>query len=91
MMSSFPPLTAIERPHCPRCHPRRMLVRIFPVPDHEESRTFECAKCSFTEIVGAGPPEIGFCRLGRRRTATAEVKQPILGKAGTETPASATR
>jgi len=57
-----------------------MLVRIFPVQDHEESRTFECAKYSFTEIVGAGPPEIGFCRLGRRRTATAEVKQPHFGE-----------
>jgi hypothetical protein len=33
-----------------------MLVRIFPVPDHEESRTFECAKCSFTEIVTVPDP-----------------------------------
>ncbi len=56
MMASFPPLTAIERPHCPRCHTRMMLVRIFPVPDHEESRTFECAKCNFTETVTVPDP-----------------------------------
>jgi transposase-like protein len=56
MMSSFPPLAAIECPYCPRCHTRMKLVRILPVPDREESRTFECAKCNFTETVKVPDP-----------------------------------
>jgi hypothetical protein len=49
-MSSPPPLGilpgAMERPRCPRCHSRMMLVGVSPAPAGHEQRQFECGKCS---------------------------------------------
>jgi hypothetical protein len=40
-----PPLSAIERPRCPRCQIRTMLAGIAPGPAGYEFHTFECPKC----------------------------------------------
>jgi len=40
------PLSSIERPRCGRCLARMNLVRLAPLPDGSEQRTFECPKCN---------------------------------------------
>lgn len=43
-------LTVVERPLCGRCkYTQMMLVRLTPLPDGSEERTFECQKCNWTE------------------------------------------
>jgi transposase-like protein len=51
------PLTAIERPRCPRCEARMPLVGTEPARDGGHVRTFRCAKCeqSRTIEVAADP------------------------------------
>ncbi|MBR1233212.1 response regulator [Bradyrhizobium sp. AUGA SZCCT0222] len=50
-MSKMPdvPLSSIERPRCGRCLTRMMLVRLAPLSDGSEERTFECPKCNAIE------------------------------------------
>ena len=43
------PLSSIERPRCGRCLARMNLVRLAPLPDGSEQRTFECPKCNAIE------------------------------------------
>jgi hypothetical protein len=50
-------LTVIERPLCGQCHyTRMMLVRLTPLPDGSEERTFECQRCNFIETRTAMDP-----------------------------------
>jgi hypothetical protein len=45
-LSSIFPLAQIERPACPKCQGRRMLlVRIVPAFPGTDLHTFECAAC----------------------------------------------
>jgi tRNA(Ile2) C34 agmatinyltransferase TiaS len=44
-MSSEPSLTAIERPHCPKCQTRMILAEISLGPKGFDQRGFECEKC----------------------------------------------
>jgi DNA-directed RNA polymerase subunit RPC12/RpoP len=51
---SLPPspgilLNAMERPRCPRCHSRMMLVSVSPGPAGHEQRQFECGKCNHVQ------------------------------------------
>lgn len=43
------PLSAIERPRCPKCHTPMMLARISPAGEGREERLFECPKCDHAE------------------------------------------
>jgi transposase-like protein len=43
-------LSAIERPHCPRCQTRMMLERYSSGPTGFEQRVFECPKCDHVEV-----------------------------------------
>ena len=48
MHQTHPPessLTMINRPHCPRCQIRMMLVGIEPSFAGPDLRTFKCPKC----------------------------------------------
>jgi len=39
-------ITAIERPHCPKCQQTRMLLaKLEAGPSGVDTRTFECQKC----------------------------------------------
>jgi hypothetical protein len=44
-LSSIVPLPAIERPACPKCQARMMLVRITPAFRGTNLYTFECSAC----------------------------------------------
>jgi hypothetical protein len=44
-LSSIVPLPAIERPACPKCQARMMLVRIMPAFRGTNLYTFECSAC----------------------------------------------
>ena len=46
---SILPVSALERPRCPRCQIRMMLARREPHGNGSEKRTFECPKCDFIE------------------------------------------
>jgi len=50
---SILPVSPLERPRCPRCQRRMMLVRREDCGNGSEKRTFECPKCDFiqTKIV----------------------------------------
>ena len=50
------PLTAIERPRCPKCLARMRLARLAPLPDGSEERTFECPKCESIETRTVADP-----------------------------------
>ena len=45
------PLSSIERPRCRKCLARMNLVRLAPLPDGSEQRTFECPKCDAIETM----------------------------------------
>jgi hypothetical protein len=45
-LSSAIPFVAIERPACPKCKARMMLVSIEPARAGVDLHTFECAICS---------------------------------------------
>jgi hypothetical protein len=45
-LSSIVPLAAIERPSCPKCQARMMLVRIVPAFLGIDLHTFECTMCN---------------------------------------------
>jgi transposase-like protein len=49
-------LTLIERPRCPRCQLRMMLVGIKPSFAGPDLRTFECSKCELTYNALAADP-----------------------------------
>jgi hypothetical protein len=46
---TYLPITALERPRCPRCQIRMMLAGREPRENGSEKRTFECNKCDFIE------------------------------------------
>jgi hypothetical protein len=46
LLSSTVPLTAIERPACPKCQVEMMLARIVPAFLGTELHTFECSFCN---------------------------------------------
>ena len=50
MTKPLSPLSAIERPRCPRCQDRMPLVTTEPTKGGHQ-RTFQCAKCDTTRIV----------------------------------------
>ena len=50
------PLSSIERPRCRKCLARMNLVRLAPLADGSEQRTFECPKCDAIEIVTVADP-----------------------------------
>ena len=53
-LSSMVPLTAIERPACPKCQAQMMLARIMPAFQGTELHTFECTACNHVlETLGA--------------------------------------
>jgi hypothetical protein len=57
-MSSPPPgisISAMERPRCPRCHSRLMLVGISRGDAGDELRHFECGKCDHARTSVAEP------------------------------------
>lgn len=45
-LSSIVRLAAIERPACPKCQARMLLVRIVPAFVGTDLHTFECAACT---------------------------------------------
>ena len=45
-LSSIFPLAQIERPACPKCQGRMLLVRIVPAFPGTDLHTFECAACN---------------------------------------------
>ena len=45
-LSSAIPLVAFERPACPKCKARMMLVSIEPARPGVDLHTFECAVCN---------------------------------------------
>jgi hypothetical protein len=45
-LSSIFPLAQIERPACPKCQGRMLLVRIVPAFLGTDLHTFECAACN---------------------------------------------
>jgi len=45
-LTSVIPFAAIERPACPKCKARMMLVSIEPVRPGVDTHTFECAVCN---------------------------------------------
>ena len=47
------PLTASQRPHCPKCDARMHLARVARGSFNVEVRTFDCAKCDHAHIVTA--------------------------------------
>ena len=49
-------LSSIERPRCRKCFARMRLVRIAPLPDGSEQRTFECPKCNAIETRTVADP-----------------------------------
>jgi hypothetical protein len=52
------PLAAIERPVCPKCQNRMLLVRIVPAFLGTDLHTFECAACNHVvRTLGAQEPE----------------------------------
>ena len=50
------PLSSIERPRCGRCLARMNLVRLAPLPDGSEQRSFECPKCNAIETRTVADP-----------------------------------
>jgi hypothetical protein len=46
----------IERPCCPRCRTRMMLVRLSSEPDYKDKRFFECRKCNLMGMVTVSDP-----------------------------------
>jgi hypothetical protein len=44
-LSPIVPLAAVERPACPKCQARMMLVRIVPAFLGTDLYTFECSVC----------------------------------------------
>jgi exosome complex RNA-binding protein Csl4 len=50
------PLSSIERPRCGKCFARMMLVRLAPLSDGSEERTFECPKCNAIETRTVADP-----------------------------------
>jgi transposase-like protein len=50
------PLTALERPRCPRCQIRMPLVAAEREPDGSDNRTFKCEKCGESRTVKAPDP-----------------------------------
>jgi hypothetical protein len=55
-------IATIERPRCPNCYERMMLIRSTPHGSCFEVRTFECAKCGQAKIIETKDP---FERSGR--------------------------
>lgn len=50
------PLTALERPRCPRCHLRMPLVTAEREPNGCDNRTFKCEKCGESRTLKAPDP-----------------------------------
>jgi hypothetical protein len=50
------PLSSIERPRCGKCLARMNLVRLVPLGDGSEQRTFECPKCDAIETMTVADP-----------------------------------
>ena len=48
---SYPGLLPSERPRCPKCHVRMLLLRIQKAPKRKEIRSFECSKCGLASDV----------------------------------------
>jgi hypothetical protein len=49
-------IATIERPRCPNCHERMVLIRSTPHGSCFEVRTFECAKCGQAKIIETTDP-----------------------------------
>jgi hypothetical protein len=49
--SSRDPLTASQRPHCPKCDARMHLACVARGPSGFDVHTFDCAKCDHAHIV----------------------------------------
>jgi ribosomal protein L37AE/L43A len=54
-----PPISAIDRPRCPKCHMKMALARITPGSPGFEVRSFECPECehAIAQRVAADPLE----------------------------------
>ena len=50
-LSSRLPLTALERPRCPKCEARMTLTRVARGAAGFDVRTFDCARCDHAQIV----------------------------------------
>jgi hypothetical protein len=66
-------LSAIEQPRCGRCQARMKLVRIAPLADGSEQRTFECPKCDAVESTTVADP----LKSETIARLTANVRPPI--------------
>jgi tRNA(Ile2) C34 agmatinyltransferase TiaS len=61
MRKPDPELLPIQRPRCPTCQARMLILGVEDAPDGFESRTFRCRKCHRTEtrLPGSRPDEDG--------------------------------
>ena len=53
-------LTAIERPHCPKCAGEMMFTGLTSGPPGFDIRTFECIACDYVEKVATGTTMMGW-------------------------------
>jgi len=47
---SDPELLPVHRPRCPSCQTRMIMAEVSPGPEGFERCTYQCSKCSCTEI-----------------------------------------